>query len=667
METGASAEVDESVEPSGQAPELEELLDSGDLPALAERIPEDPPVIKGPDGPGEYGGEMVAAMLDNDDDSTIRRYVGYEPLVRWNADWTDELVPGLARDWESSEDGTTYTLHLQEGVRWSDGESFTADDLVFGYRDVISHEELTPGPNEYLVDPQGELGEIEKIDDYTVEITFQNPHGMFLTQMARADDDGMFHRFPRHYLEQFHADFAEDLDEVLEEEGYDEWTELFHEKGGVTLGTGFDSRWMNTELPTLNPWVIDNPAYTGTRVTAERNPYYWKVDEDGNQLPYVDRMVFDVYSDLEALAFRAASGDISFQDRHLDHDFRPLLAESMEENGFSLVDVTTTDMNVMVLNLNLHHEDEDIREIFNEKDFRIGLSHALNREEIIELNYHGQGEAAQAAPREDSPFYHEELATQYTEYDVDLANEYLDRVLPETDDQGRRLGSDGEPFTFEVDVASDRSVEIISALEIAQQHWAEVGVTVEINTMDRDLRNERRDNNSFDANSRDGSAGLQDSILRPRWYMPHGDSSNYAPMWGEYYLDEDNGFAPPEDSLAWDQWEIYDQILAEPDDERRAELMEELLDLSAEAFWTIGLATSANRAGVISDDLRNAPYELYESSAFENPGPAHPESFWWVDPDDAVARDEEEVQEEVDEVDEEDIETEEEADGDEGP
>ncbi|WP_049897427.1 ABC transporter substrate-binding protein [Nesterenkonia massiliensis] len=656
MANGSPALADQLTAPTAESPQLAERVEAGELPELQDRMPAEAVTLIGKDGVGQYGGELQMAMNGNDDDSLIRRYAAYEPMVRWDGDWSSELTPGVARQWEVSEDATTYTFHLQEGIRWSDGEPFTSDDIVFGYQDVLMNEALTPGPTEYLMDPEGNWPEVTAIDEHTVELKFQAPHGLFLMQLARAEEDGKFHRFPRHYLEQFHADYNSDAEQMAEEEGYEDWADMFTAKGWVTLGTGFDSRWMNPELPQLNPWIIENPAYEGTRVTAVRNPYYWKVDEDGNQLPYIDRLVFDVFDSAEVIAFRAAAGNISYQDRHFDHDFRPLLAESMDEYDFSLIDVTSTDMNTLLFNFNHIHPDEQMREVFTDLNFKAGLSHALNRDEIIELVYFGQGEPAQAAPREGSPYYHEELATQYLDFDLDLAAEYLDEVLPDKDDDGRRLGPDGTPFTFAVDVATDRSVEHARVLELAQGHWAEVGITMEIQSMDRDLRNERRDAGEFDVYVRDGSAGLQDAILRPHWYMPYGDSGAYAWSWGSYYLDgEDAGEAPPQDSPAWRQWEIYDEILVTADQERQAELMHELLDVSAEAFWTIGVSTSPNRAGVVANDLRNAPHELFEASAYQNPGPSYPALWWWENPDEAVADDEEDAQEYVDEYEGEDL------------
>ncbi|MDO5629139.1 MAG: ABC transporter substrate-binding protein [Mobilicoccus sp.] len=630
--TGASnLDRDAHVTPAGEAPELAEKVEAGELPPVEERMPENPPVIKGADGPGEYGGQMQLAMLDADDHSTVRRYLGYEPLVRWHPDWTDELQPGVARDWEASDDATEFTFYLNEGIRWSDGEPFTADDIVFAYDDVYKNKELTPGPHENVVAPDGSYATVEKIDDHTVKFTFDVPHGLFLINMARSDADGMLARYPKHYLSQFHPDYNENAEAEAEADGADSWVDRFLEKGGVALGTGHDARWLNSDLPVLNAWIIEQPAYHGNRVSAVRNPYYWKVDTDGNQLPFVDRVVFDVYADQEVIGFRAAAGEISYQDRHFDHDLRPLLAESMEQNGYDLIDVTSTDMNTLLVNFNLHHNDDLKREVFTNKDFRVGLSHAIDREEMIELAFFGQGEPWQSAPRKESPFYHEKLATQFTEHDVALANEHLDKVLPEKGANGMRLGPDGQPFTFSVDLATDRSIGLTNAVELIRGYWQEVGIPMEINTVDRDLRNERRDSGNFDAAIRDGSAGLQDAILRPRWYMPHGTSSFFAPLWGEYYLDNDSGLKPPEDSLAWKQWDLYDQIQVTADTDKQRELMMELLDVSAEAFWNIGVSSSANRAGVRKDGLMNAPGELYESSAFENPGPLHPASFWWAE------------------------------------
>ena len=616
-----------------EAPGLTERVERGELPPIEERLPDEPMVVEPRSEIGQYGGTIRLAMNGAGDDTKFRYYAGYEPLVRWGPEWDVNVLPGIAHDWEISEDATEFTFHLREGIRWSDGEPFTAHDLVFGYNDVKANEDLSPGVSSELMDPQGNLAEASAPDDYTFVLTFSEPYGLFLLNEARGHYESILTRYPRHYLEQFHADYNSNVQELADERGFDDWIAMFQSLGDVIEGTGYDARWVNTELPVIGPWVITEPAYEGSRVRLDRNPYYWKVDPEGNQLPYVDELQADIFEDQEVIAFRAAGGEIDFQTRHLDHEFRPLLADSQAQGDYELVQVESSDMNTLLVNFNFNHPDEELGEIFRNRDFRVGLSHAIDRDEMIDLVYFDQGEPAQAAPKAGSNFYNEELATQHLDYDVDLANEHLDQAgLGERNDEGYRLRPDGELLLFDVDVAHDRSAEHVDALELIRGYWAEVGVRAEVNAIQRDLRNERRDTAQFDAGVRDGSAGLLDAILRPRWYLPHGTSSYWAPMWGMHYLGE-GGEEPPADSVAWEQWEIYDQILASADPEEQQQLMDQVLSLSAEAFWTIGVSTSPDRVGVRSSALRNTPDSVFDASAYSSPGPYNPPTFFFAEED----------------------------------
>lgn len=116
-----------------EAPELAERVATGDLPAVAERLPVHPVVDPVFEGIGQYGGTLYD-LYDGVRLAEFRQY-GYEGLVRWSVDG-NEVIPNIAERWEVSEDGTTYTFFLREGLRWSDGEPFTADDILFWWNEV---------------------------------------------------------------------------------------------------------------------------------------------------------------------------------------------------------------------------------------------------------------------------------------------------------------------------------------------------------------------------------------------------------------------------------------------------------------------------------------------------------------------------------------------------
>ncbi|MCB0120928.1 MAG: hypothetical protein KDE58_01730, partial [Caldilineaceae bacterium] len=345
-------------------------------------------------------------------------------------------------------------------------------------------------------------------------------------------------------------------------------------------GTPYDALWQNGDLPTIFPWILTTPYGAGTQVVAERNPYFWKVDSDGRQLPYIDRLVYDVGEDAEVLVLKALNGEIDMQDRHIASlSNKAVFVDNMEAGGYHFFDTIPSGMNNIAIALNLTHKDPMKREMYQNKDFRIALSHAINRQEIIDVVYVGQGEPYQLAPRPTSPFYNEQLAKQYTEYDPDLANEILDGIYPEKNADGIRLGPDGNPVTLIVDVTSNQQ-DRVDALGLIQGYWNAVGIDMQINSMDRSLLYTRKDSNEHDVSVWGGDGGL-DVVLEPRWYFPYSGESLYAEAWQSWFNNPtgEGALTPPEEPPAGpkQQMELYREIQGTGDAAQQEELMKQIL------------------------------------------------------------------------------------------
>ncbi|NOZ27672.1 MAG: ABC transporter substrate-binding protein [Chloroflexi bacterium] len=602
-----------------EAPQLAELVKQGKLPPVDERLPENPLVVQPVDRIGQYGGTWRTALRGGADNAWLLRTMDYEYLVRWDPDWT-KVIPNLAESFEANEDATEFTFHLRKGVKWSDGEPFTADDIMFWYEDVFMNEDLTPVKTSWLVTGD-EPVTVEKVDDYTVKFKFAAPNGLFLQRMA-TPSGSYITRFPRHYLEQFHIKYNPDnIDKLIEEAGATDWVNLFQLKGSGVPGTPYDARWQNKELPSLNAWILTTAYGEGTRVVAERNPYYWKVDPEGNQLPYLDRIVYEVGEDVEVLVLKALNGEIDMQDRHIAKPAnKAVFVDNMEKGGYHFFEKIPSSMNMLIIALNLTHKDPKMREIFQNKHFRIGLSYAINRQEIIDLVWVGAGEPFQAAPRPESPFYNERLAKQYTEYDVDKANEHLDMVLPEKDDEGFRLRPDGERLSFSIEVAATQT-DRIDALELIRGYWKAVGIDMQVKTEDRSILYTRKEANEHDAVVWGGDGGL-DVILEPRWYFPYSAESNYAELWQFWYNKDPRGEEPPEPTKK--QMELYDQLKATGDPDKQADLMKQILEIAADQFYVIGISLPPKGYGIVKNNFHNVPKVMPGSWLYPNPAPTNP-------------------------------------------
>jgi len=323
----------------GEAPELAELVAKVELPPVEERLPEDLMVIQAVDGIGRYGGTWRRGFTGPGDNENGNRIQASDRPVL--VDHTGNVPrPSLAKGWEMSEDGQTYTLHLRRGLKWSDGEPFTADAFVFWFEEIYGNKDIVPTPIPDMT-PEGKPGRIVKVDDYTVNFEFDVPFYLFEELMSgdtligggqavRQSEKRSHGAYaPAHYLNQFlpdHAGGEDAVNAMTRAEGFDNWVALLHFKKDWTL---------NPELPVLGPWKTVQPINNPTWV-MERNPYYWAVDTEGNQLPYFNRVVMTLAENLEVLNLRAIAGEYDLQERHVDLGKLPVILENQEKGGYTV-------------------------------------------------------------------------------------------------------------------------------------------------------------------------------------------------------------------------------------------------------------------------------------------------------------------------------------------
>lgn len=608
-----------------ESPALAGRVKNGDLPPVAKRLPEKPLLVKPANGVGTYGGTWHTVMLGPSDDSWLDRAVGYEYLLRWKpetvAHTLDDIIPNIAQSYEANADGTEYTFHLRPGMRWSDGQPYTSDDIVFAVHDVYLNTKLYP------VAPLGLLSgdqpaTVKKIDDYTVTFVFPKPSSLFPHFVASKNSGlSQLGGLPKHYLKQFHADYNPDVDSIVKKEKVSDWVELFSQKTEL---------WTNAELPRVHAWLPTKDLGTGETFVLERNPYYWKVDPEGSQLPYIDTFSNDLISDAETMVLKATHGDIDMYDRLINTlQNKPVLARSRSEGEYHFFDLTTGIMNAAIISFNLTHKDPTKRKIFQNRDFRIGLSYAIDRQEIIKTVYKSLGEPWQAAPLPGSTYFDEELAKQYTEHSPELANKFLDRAgYRRQGGSGPRIGPDGKPITFLVEIATrDYGLDWASVMELVKQYWQNVGIHIDVRSEDVSLLYTRKDANQHDAVVWLGDVGGLDPHLDPRYLFPNNHESNYAELWMQWYESfGKEGEKPP--AATRRQMDLYTQFKQAMDKHEQTQLMGEITKISREQFYTIGISRPTGRYGIDKNDFRNVPNNYLEGSNYPNPGPTNPEQYF---------------------------------------
>ena len=276
------------------------------------------------------------------------------------------------------------------------------------------------------------MAQVTKVDQYTVRFTFAVPYFLFPNILTNRNVVA-----PAHYLKQFHASYVglDKLNQMAKEADVENWVQLFKHTTQVKL---------NTELPRVTPWILESPV-NSPQYNAVRNPYYHGVDPQGNQLPYIDRIVHDLVLDKDVLNLKAMAGEIDMQTRHIKFANYSLFKENEEEGDYRVVEwALPGGSQASFMISQTYVEDPAIGELLQNRDFRIGLSHAINRDAINDLVYLGTGQARQGAPPPDNPYYPgDEYALKYTQYDTDTANQFLDKALPNKNAAGFRLLPDG--------------------------------------------------------------------------------------------------------------------------------------------------------------------------------------------------------------------------------
>lgn len=612
-----------------QAPALAEQVEAGNLPPVDERLPVEPEVITPLESVGTYGGTIRRFLSGSNDHNSFLRFVGPQGLTRWNPEFTG-VVPNVAESWEVNEDSTEFTFHLREGMKWSDGEPFTADDVMFFVDDLLRNEEFFPtAPARFVVG--GETMTAEKIDDFTVVLKFAAPYGTFLTELATplAQEPVLW---AKHYCQQYHPTYNPDVQSLVDSEAaVEDWPALFRLNCGEVEAP---NRWSNAERPTLDPWVVTGDGYTAgaTQVIMERNPYFWQVDTEGNQLPYVDRLQWGIAQDAQAILLEAIAGNIDMQARRIDSLANtPVLFENQERGNYRLWVRQSADSNDMAIHFNHTHQDPEMREFLRNKDVRIALSLGIDREEIIDIVYQGVGEPWQIGPLPEHPLYNEQLGTQFTEYDPERANELLDAAgYAERNSEGLRLFPSGEPIVFNVNFPGVETPQHGDTLEIIKEHWSELGIGLNTSSVERSIYYSRGEANEHDFMVWGAPGGL-DPTLDPRDVLAvHPQASWYAIPWTRWYLSGGTEGEEPSESMK-QRLELYDAFKAEADPEAALEIFRQIHQIAADEFEIIGITTRPDTYGVVAENLRNVPEAIPGSWMYPDPAPTLPQTYYYAE------------------------------------
>ncbi len=633
-ESQSASAPEETDTPTGEfafaeAPMLADLVQAGSLPALEDRIPTaDDVYVEQVDAGGNpleigtYGG--VINLLGAGGSWGLSRPV-LESIIHYNSDGT--YYPNVIKSFEHNDDYTVWTFKLREGMKWSDGEDFNADDITFWY--YMCHltnydtKKSWPALME-TVDGEDAWAALEKVDDYTVTWTFVNPK--FPADFIE-NGDFKWCWAPEHYL----SDLIPDTEEFpyvenpyYEKTGLDDETVLKNAQAkGIDaatvkdLGKAVAYYWWNEDgIPNLNSYVLTTKEGNNSRdaqlCILERNPYFWKVDAQGNQLPYCDEIHFNATSEegQDQLMFRSGELDIievAMQD----------IASLMADLGDTaqLRELASTNWGSYLITFNYTCKETNYAELFANPKFRQAMSICVDRNQVSGLLTEGFLEPGQCAPQEGNFGYDAEWEQKWTEYDVDGAKTLLEECGLVMGSDGFYDFADGTDFVLTIYTYTDSGAA--DAYPVLEQYYNKAGIKcatkdIEVSAFDTEI-----DNNNWYAvlgpHTAIGGVSLK-SRVQP--FVPIAQSAEWYGEYGTYYGTGGAQGVAPEGDMA-KLVEIYEQWKSTPDTAARDQYTLDIYNLHKENLWTIAYLKAAGAYSLVSSKIHNYPDLLVSDDLYQ--------------------------------------------------
>jgi peptide/nickel transport system substrate-binding protein len=604
-----------------ETPMFQARVAAGDLPPVAQRLPKSPLIVNLADRKrevGRHGGEIVS-LVSRARDIRYQSANSYARLIGYTQDL--KLEPDLLEAVQN-EGNRVFTLTLRDGHKWSDGHAFTSEDFRFYWEDVATNQELSPAglPDFLLVEGKGPHFEV--LDARTVRYSWHAPNPRFLPTLAQPRDPFIYR--PAHYLKRMHARYAEKgpLNEAARKAKLKSWAGMFNR-----LDDMFENS--NPDLPTLQPWKVTNTA-PATRFVFERNPFYHRVDPAGQQLPYVDRLLFDVAAG-GLMAAKANSGDADLLVRGLNMGDIPILKEGERAKGFKTLMWPYARGSEVALYPNLTVIDPVWRTLNRDVRFRRALSLGIDRRTLNNSLLFGLGTEGNNTVVPQSPLFEDRFRTSWATYDPDGASRLLDEIgLTKRNGAGIRLLPDGRELEIIVETDGDSGL-VVDGLTLIAEFWREIGVRLFVKPQDRTvLRNRTYAGLTVMVAAQGLDLALATAAMPPAELAPLRQDYYSWSRWGQHKETKGASGEAPDMPEARRLLDLYGEWATAADTEAQARVWREMLANHAENLWSIGTVGGGLQPVVARNGLRNVPIRaVYSWEPTSMLGAYRMDEFFW--------------------------------------
>jgi peptide/nickel transport system substrate-binding protein len=514
-------------------------------------------------------------------------------------------------------------------MKWSDGEPFTTANIQWWYDNEMTNVDLSPAPPAaYATGPNRDPVQLEVADEQTFTLTFVDPKPLFIYEVGRLSpgDNGNGGLYaPGHYMAQFHPNLTDDadaLDAAIAEAGFESWVQYYVDR----------NHWyLNPDRPSIGPWISKNPL-SSELFQMERNPYFFAVDPEGNQLPYLDNVNHRLFEQDDVFNLWIVNGEIDFQARHVSIGNFTLFKESEESGDYQVVLGAASGHQALQLNQTV--KNEQLREFFQNRDVRIAFSIGVDREAINELVFDGLLTPRQYSPLSTSPSYYEPLSNAYIEYNPEEANALLDGAGYARGADGMRTFADGTPISFTIEGTATAGSNDEDAVQQVIRYLADLGISAAYKALERALYTEHYQANEIEAAWWGGDRTVL-PLAAPIIFIGTQPDRPWCPGWSYFRLEPTNPAAeePPEGHWIWEIWRIWDELAQEPDPATQNEMFTQILDIWATELPMIGYLGESPAPIIVKNGFRNYLPDFPVDDVTGDEHLLNTETYFWDDPD----------------------------------
>ncbi len=528
-----------------------QIRGNGPLPPLADRLPSEPLVVAPYNEIGKYGG--VFDVMSNATEAGTSDFlsVRHVNLVRYSDD-LQTIVPDVAKDWKWNSDFTELTFYLRKGQKWSDGAPFTSADVKYWYDNLALNPLIIAKPKSYVL-VGGERMQVETPDPQTVIFKLPAPKPGLLAHFASSYAQAFQ---PKHFLGQFDPSINPNADAKAQALGFEnglavvsayygnsDWTDT------PTPMLSFPDKVANMPadvMPTLESHIVISESTEGRRLVA--NPYYFMVDTAGQQLPYISKQDEVFINENEVRLLKLINSEVDYKAQSLQLPDAPLLLENQEKGNYT-IDLKP-EISIPTFAFNVTSADLEKRAVFGNLLFREAMSVAINRDEINQVAFFGQGVPRQYVGFSPVPSFVDPKWSSYmAQYDPALANAKLDEMgLKDVDGDGFRDLPDGDKLVLNLQFSTQGVAGQL--VELVGQNWSDVGIQTTVKEVTPDEFRSAQSSNALDVVMWRKSAPLALIMGNGELFLPPFE--NYfglrtGMLWAEW-VDSDgaSGVEPPQ-------------------------------------------------------------------------------------------------------------------------